>query len=141
MCRPNCETFVMHYIETLGFPVFAKLLQLVPDRLKIAKLEYQHMLDLSHMLPSNSNYASPLHMVPKNRSDDWRPVGDYRALNAQAEKDKYPIPNVLDFTSKLHGTKIFSHIDLVKAFHQVPIAPEDVHKTAICTSSNSSRDL
>ncbi|GBM66173.1 hypothetical protein AVEN_68298-1 [Araneus ventricosus] len=91
------------------------------------------MLDLGHMRPSSSNYASPLHMVPKKGSDDWRPVGDFRALNAQTKKDKYPIPSVLDFTSELHGTKIFSHIDLVKAFHQIPIAPEDVHKTAICT--------
>ncbi|GBM79530.1 Transposon Ty3-G Gag-Pol polyprotein [Araneus ventricosus] len=95
-------------------------------------MEFQHMLDLGHMRPSNSNYASPLHMVPKKGSDDWL-VGDFRALNAQTKKDKYLIPRVLDFTSELHGTKIFSHIDLVKAFHQILIAPEDVHKTAICT--------
>ncbi|GFX04528.1 hypothetical protein TNCV_900571 [Trichonephila clavipes] len=61
------------------------------------------------------------------------PVGDFRALNAQTKKDKYPIPSILDFTSDLHGAKIFSHIDLVKAFHQFPIASEDIHKTAICT--------
>ncbi|GFV29223.1 transposon Ty3-I Gag-Pol polyprotein [Trichonephila clavipes] len=71
-------------------------------------------------------------MVPKNESNDWRPVGDFRALNAQTKKDKYPIPSILDFTSDLHGAKIFSHIDLVKAFHQIPIASEDIHKTAIC---------
>ncbi|GFW11438.1 retrovirus-related Pol polyprotein from transposon 297 [Trichonephila clavipes] len=91
------------------------------------------MLDLGHMRPSSSNYSSPLHMVPKKESNDWRPVGDFRALNAQTKKDKYPIPSILDFTSDLHGAKIFSHIDLVKAFHQIPIASEDIHKTAICT--------
>ncbi|GFU70057.1 hypothetical protein TNCV_1602091 [Trichonephila clavipes] len=72
-------------------------------------------------------------MVPKKESNDWRPVGDFRALNAQTKKEKYPIPSILDFTSDLHGAKIFSHIDLVKAFHQIPIASEDIHKTAICT--------
>ncbi|GFT80440.1 hypothetical protein TNCV_1713751 [Trichonephila clavipes] len=106
---------------------------MAPDRLKIAKMEFQHMLDLGHMRPSSSNYSSPLHMVPKKESNDWRPVGDFRALNAQTKKDKYPIPSILDFTSDLHGAKIFSHIDLVKAFHQIPIASEDIHKTAICT--------
>ncbi|GFX56313.1 hypothetical protein TNCV_2242461 [Trichonephila clavipes] len=40
---------------------------------------------------------------------------------------------ILDFTSDLHGAKIFSHIDIVKEFHQIPIAPKDIHKTAICT--------
>ncbi|GFW20838.1 uncharacterized protein K02A2.6 [Trichonephila clavipes] len=72
-------------------------------------------------------------MVSKKESNDWRPVGDFRALNAQTKKDKYPIPSILDFTSDLHGAKIFSHVDLVKAFHQIPIASEDIHKTAICT--------
>ena len=54
---------------------------------------------------------------PQKSSDDWYPVGDYKALNTQTKKDKYPIPSIVDFTSKLHGTTIFSDIDLVKAFH------------------------
>ncbi|GFU52804.1 retrovirus-related Pol polyprotein from transposon opus [Trichonephila clavipes] len=124
---------VVCYIDTFGPPVCAKPRRMAPDRLKIAKMEFQHMLDLGHMRPSSSNYSSPLHMVPKKESNDWRPVGDFRALNAQTKKDKYPIPSILDFTSDLHGVKIFTHIDLVKAFHQIPIASEDIHKTAICT--------
>ncbi|GFW85786.1 hypothetical protein TNCV_854351 [Trichonephila clavipes] len=106
---------------------------MAPDRLKIAKMEFQHMLDLCHMRPSSSYYSSALHMVPKKESNDWRPVGDFRALNAHTKKDKYPIPSILDFTSDLHRARIFSHMDLVKAFHQIPIASEDIHKTAICT--------
>ncbi|KAG8199224.1 hypothetical protein JTE90_003652 [Oedothorax gibbosus] len=80
------------------------------------------------MRSSCSNYASPLHMIPKRGTLEWRPVGDYRALNAQTVKDKYPIPCIADFTSQLHGTKIFSHVD-----HQIPINPADIPKTAICT--------
>ncbi|GFX59542.1 transposon Tf2-9 polyprotein [Trichonephila clavipes] len=98
---------IKHFIETSGPPVFAKARRLAPDRLKIAKSEFQHMLNLGHVRSSKSNYASPLHIVPKKDSNDWRPVGDYRALNAQTKKDKYSIPNILDFTSELHGKNIF----------------------------------
>ncbi|GFU71739.1 transposon Ty3-G Gag-Pol polyprotein [Trichonephila clavipes] len=91
------------------------------------------MMHLGHLRPSKSNYTSPLHMVPKKGISDWRPVGDYTALNSPTLKDKYPIPGIADFTAELHGSKIFSRIDLVKAYHQIPIHPDDIHKTAICT--------
>ncbi|GFX57365.1 transposon Tf2-6 polyprotein [Trichonephila clavipes] len=123
----------MHFINTKSPPVAAKPRRLAPDRLKIAKAEFQHMIKLNHIRPSKSAYASPLHMVPKKDSIEWRPVGDYRALNAQIIKEKYPIPCIADFTSELYGKQIFSHIDLIKAYHQIPINPSDVHKTAICT--------
>ncbi|GBN36333.1 hypothetical protein AVEN_260697-1 [Araneus ventricosus] len=73
------------------------------------------MIQLNHMRPSKSAYSSPLHMVPKKGSVEWRPVGDHRALNAQTIKEKYPIPCIADFTSELHGKQMFSHIDLIKA--------------------------
>ncbi|GBN70242.1 Transposon Ty3-I Gag-Pol polyprotein [Araneus ventricosus] len=130
--QPVKHTTVHHNV-TKGPPVVAKPRRLAPDRLKIAKSEFQNMMHLGHLRPSKSNYASPLHMVPKKGTLDWRPVGDYRALNSQTTKDKYPIPCIADFTAELHGSKLFSRIDLIKAYHPIPIHPEDIHKTAICT--------
>ncbi|GFV82288.1 retrovirus-related Pol polyprotein from transposon 17.6 [Trichonephila clavipes] len=106
--RPDQEIkhSVVHYIETNSRPVTAKARRLAPDRLRIAKAEFENMITLGHMRPSKSNYASPLHMVPKKKKKDstvWRPVGDYRALNAQTIKDNYSVPNILDFTSNLHA--------------------------------------
>jgi hypothetical protein len=71
-------------------------------------------------------------MVPK-QGEDWRPCGDYRALNARTCPDQYPVPRIQDFAQALHGATVFSTVDLVDAFNQIPVAKEDIPKTAITT--------
>uniref|UniRef100_A0A1X7U1M7 Reverse transcriptase domain-containing protein n=1 Tax=Amphimedon queenslandica TaxID=400682 RepID=A0A1X7U1M7_AMPQE len=61
-------------------------------------------------------------------------TGDNRALNRITVPDRCPIPDIQDFASTLHGTRIFSKLDLVRrVYDQLPIAKEDVHKTAVTT--------
>lgn len=123
---------VEHFIPTVGPPVFARARRLDAAKLAIAKGEFATMERLGIVRRSNSPWASPLHMVPKS-DGSWRPCGDFRRLNNITTHDRYPIPHIQDFSARLAGTTIFSKVDLVRGYHQVPVQADDVPKTAVIT--------
>lgn len=123
---------VEHYITMRGSPVYEQPRRLTPERLRIAKKEFERMLELGLCQLSSSQWASPLHLVNK-KSSELRPCGDYRRLNNVTVPDRYPIPHLHDFTHQLRGATIFSTIDLDRAYHQVPVAEQDREKTAVTT--------
>ena len=43
------------------------------------------------------------------------------------------MPNMQDLGEKLAGCHVFTRLDLVKSYHQVPVSDADVPKTAFIT--------
>ncbi|ROT72058.1 hypothetical protein C7M84_009595 [Penaeus vannamei] len=70
-------------------------------------------------------------------NNSWCPCGDYRRLNLITEPDHYPMLNMNDLTASIGDARIFSKLDLLKGYFQVPVHPDDVPKTAIVTPFGS----
>jgi len=123
---------VEHFLETKGPPLRQPFRRLDAEKLEAAKLEFAQLERDGIIRRSDSPWASPLHMV-KKPDGSWRPCGDYRRLNLVTVQDSYPLPNMMDFQAKVAGCRYFSKIDLRKGYHQIPMHPADIPKTAITT--------
>ena len=123
---------VQHHILTCGPPNFERARRLSPEKLAAAKIIFHQMVEDGICRPSSSPWVTPIHMIRKE-SGEWRVCGDFRRLNAITIPDRYPVPHLHDFSAMLRNKSIFSKLDLHMAYHQVPIAAEDIPKTAVIT--------
>ena len=123
---------VEHHIVTTGPPVHSHARRLDSEKLETAKAEFLRMEEMGIIRRSKSSWSSPLHMVRKS-DGNWRPCGDYRHVNNATVDDRYPLPHIQDFNNKLTGCTVFSKIDLVRGYHQIPMETNSIAKTAIIT--------
>jgi hypothetical protein len=113
-------------------PVYRPPYRLSP--LEIAEVERQvkELLLQGLIEPSNSPYGAPILFVGK-KDGSLRMCCDWRRLNAQTIKSRYPLPRIDFLLDQLTGSGIFTALDLQAGYHQILINPEDVPKTAFTT--------
>ncbi len=78
---------IFHHIRTTGPASFKWYRCLDPTKKRIAQTESEHMMELGIVRPSDTKWASSLHMVKKSKPGDWRQCSDYRALNSDTIPD------------------------------------------------------
>ena len=79
--------------------------------------------------PSTSPYGAPVLFVVKKGGELCMCI-DFRGLNKLTVKNRYPLPRIDDLMDKLHGTTVFSALDLQQGYHQLLISKKDVPKIA-----------
>ena len=83
---------------------------------------------------SSSNFNFPIFGVKKKDAEGnptkIRVVLDFRELNKVTKPSNYRLPHIQELLDELEGTKLFSSLDLSQSFYQLPLHPNDRHKTA-----------
>ena len=75
----------------------------------------------------NAPIAAPFFFV-KKKSNELRPVQDYRRINASTVKDVWPLPLISKVMNKIKDAKVFSKMDVHWGFNNVRIRKGDEFK-------------
>ena len=119
-------------LEPGTIPPFKAMFRLSPkEKLEVEK-QVSELLAKGWIEPSISPYGAPILFVQK-KDGTLRMCIDYRALNKQTVKNRYPLPRIDDLLDQLHGSCVFTSLDLQSGYHQIRITDDDVEKTAFRT--------
>lgn len=72
-------------------------------------------------------------LLVKKKDGTWRFYANYEALNSIIIKDLFLIPIMDELLNKLHGSTVFSKLDLHSGYHQILLALADTFKITFHT--------
>ena len=123
--------------------VTAKAPYRIPEALKPVAFEYVHKLLRQKVLePSTSPFSSPLLLVKKPGADDpslpvfrrYRCVQDYRSLNLNIKKDRYPLADTASLIDMVAQGNVLTTIDISAGFYNQMLEEESKELTAFSVS-------
>jgi hypothetical protein len=93
------------------------------------------MMKKGYIYENMSPYVMLVLLVPK-KDRAWRVCVDCRVINNIMVKNRHLIPRLDDMLDKLHGSCIFSKINLKNRDYQIRIKKDDEWKIAFKTKYN-----
>jgi len=115
-----------------GIPVYQRPRRTSYENKCFIEKQVQKWLAEGIIVPSSSEYASPVVLVAK-KNGSRRFCCDYRRLNQKIKKDHFPMSLIDDVLDRLQGSKIFTTLDMMNGFFHVPIEEESRKFTAFVT--------
>ena len=122
----------MHIDTGTARPMKQRAYRLPLTKRVVVENEIDEMLRKGIIQPSHSPWASPITLAPK-KDNTFRFCIDYRKLNSVTVDDSHPLPHIQDIFDSLHGSTVFTTVDLRSGYWQIPMSPEDIPKTAFVT--------
>ena len=129
------RTNLIHHDVVLtgpGTPIRQHPYRMSPEKRAVMKREVQYLLDNGLATPSNSPWAAPCLLVPKE-GGGMRLCTDYRKLNQITVADPYPVPRIDDLIDTVSDASFLTKIDLLKGFYQVPLTEQAKEASAFIT--------
>ena len=100
----------------------------MPEAIEL-KEQLRQLLEQGFIRPSVSPWEAPI-LFQKKKDGTLCLCISYWGLNNLRVKNKYPIPRIDKLLDHLHGSTVFSKIDLKSGYYQIRIKDEDIPKTA-----------
>lgn len=121
--RPGLtKVFTHNIILKDSTPVRQKPYRVPEKMVEKLKTEVKMMLEMGIVEPFQSEWSSPILLVPKE-DGGVRFCTDFRKLNSISCFDLYPMPHIVELIERLGKAHYITTLDLCKGYWQVPLEP------------------
>ena len=100
--------------------------------LQFIEKEVQKQLVARIIWEENGPWCAPVTLGMK-KNGNYRFCVAYIGLNAQTERESWPLPNIEDILDSLGGFEYYTTLDGFSGFNTIPIEENDQHLTTFCT--------
>jgi hypothetical protein len=134
---PGNANIIEHEVKlTSDEPIRSKPYTIPYNVRESLKKDVRDMIKMGVIRESKSPHASPVVIVRKKDGSN-RVCVDFRKLNRVTVFDPTPMSTAEEIFQKMSKAKYLTKLDLSKGYWQIPVATEDIPKTAFVTHDGS----
>ncbi|XP_076057230.1 uncharacterized protein LOC143034764 [Oratosquilla oratoria] len=120
---PGKTDLILHDVDVGDAkPIKQAQYRVNPQRAAIIRMEIDYMLAHGLITPAQSEWSSPVILVPK-ADGTQRFCVDFRRVNAVTKRDSYPLPRLEECIDRVGGAHFITKLDLLRGYWQVPMTP------------------